>query len=42
MKRIVKLKETRSIKRKGIHSKTKMSNSRSSKNYRKPYNRQGR
>lgn len=30
------------IKRKGIHSKKKNSGLKSSKNYKKPYNRQGR
>lgn len=30
------------VKRKGVHSKKKNSGLKSSKNYRKPYNRQGR
>jgi hypothetical protein len=35
-------KATPKIKRKGVHAKTKMSASKSSKNYTKPYNGQGR
>lgn len=41
-KQITTLRETKTIKRKGVHAKTKSSSVKGSKLYKKPYKGQGR
>jgi len=42
MKKTNNYEEKKKIKRKGVHAKSKTSKIKSSKNYKKPYNGQGR
>ena len=42
MKKISGYEQKKSIKRRGIHAKSKTSNLKTSKNYKKPYRGQGR